>query len=308
MTATSATAATSARKLTWTRRRRSVARIWKQFAANRAGLVGLIILVVVGLLAILAPVLSNADGLDVTKVNGPLLSGPTAGYLLGTDNNGRSVLLLLWWGARISLFVGLTAALLTVVIGTVVGLISAHFGGWLAAVLMRITDFFLVMPSLVLAIALGAVLTHGEVTIVVALALTSWPTSARIVRAQTLTVETRPYIERSRALGAGHWHILGKHVLPAVMPLVLANATLTVAGSIIGESTLTFLGLGDPTQVSWGGMLDDAWKTGAVSASAWWFLLPPGLAIVVVVLAFTLCGRALEAVLSPGMRTRAGKK
>ncbi|HEY4453908.1 MAG TPA: ABC transporter permease [Pseudonocardiaceae bacterium] len=302
------TTLTSARRVTWTRRRNSVARVWKQFAANRGGLVGLIILVVVGLLAIFAPLLTNADGLDVTKANGPLLSGPTSGYLLGTDGNGRSVLLLLWWGARISLFVGLTAALLTVGIGTLVGLIAAHFGGWLSAVLMRVTDFFLVMPSLVLAIALGAVLTHGEVTIVVALALTSWPTSARIVRAQTLTVETRPYIERSRALGAGHWHILGKHVLPAVMPLVLANATLSVASAIIGESTLTFLGLGDPTQTSWGGMLDDAWKTGAVSASAWWYLLPPGLAIVVVVLAFTLVGRALEAVLSPGMRAMGKKK
>ena len=300
--------ATSARRVTWTRRRASVARVWREFAANRAGLFGLIVLVVVGLLAIFAPLLSNTDGLDVTKVNGPLLSGPTGGYLLGTDNNGRSVLLLLWWGARVSLFVGLTAALLTVGIGTLVGLVAAHFGGWLSALLMRVTDFFLVMPSLVLAIALGAVLTHGEVTIVVALALTSWPTSARIVRAQTLTVETRPYIERSRALGAGHSHILGKHVLPAVMPLVLANATLSVAGAIIGESTLTFLGLGDPSQISWGGMLDEAWKTGAISASAWWYLLPPGLAIVVVVLAFTLVGRALEAVLSPGMRAMARKK
>jgi peptide/nickel transport system permease protein len=214
------------------------------------------------------------------------------------------VLLLLWWGARISLFVGLTAALLTVGIGTLVGLVSAHFGGWLSAVLMRITDFFLVLPSLVLAIALGAVLTHGEVTIVVALALTSWPTSARIVRAQTLTVETRPYIERSRALGAGHWHILGKHVLPAVMPLVLANTTLNVAAAIIGESTLSFLGLGDPTQVSWGSMLSAAWANGAVTAGAWWYLLPPGIGIVVVVLAFTLCGRALEAVFTPALRGR----
>ncbi|HEV3360563.1 MAG TPA: ABC transporter permease [Pseudonocardiaceae bacterium] len=302
------TVAPSARRVTWTRRRNSVARVWKQFAANRAGLVGLVVLVVIGLLAIFAPVLTNADGLDVTKVNGPVLSGPTAGYPLGTDNNGRSVLLLLWWGARISLVVGLTAALLTVCIGAVVGLVAAHFGGWLSAVLMRVTDFFLVMPSLVLAIALGAVLVHGEVTIVVALALASWPTTARIVRAQTLTVETRPYIERSRALGAGHWHILGKHVLPAVMPLVLANTTLTVAGAIIGESTLTFLGLGDPTQVSWGGMLSEAWQTGAIAGGAWWYLLPPGLGIVVVVLAFTLCGRALESVLTPGLRTRAGKK
>jgi peptide/nickel transport system permease protein len=285
-----------------------MARAWRAFAAQHSGLVGLGLLVVIALLAMLAPVLTNAEGLDVTKVDGPQLAAPSAQYLLGTDETGRSILLLVWWGARISLLVGLTAALLTVIIGTVVGLISAHFGGWLSAVLMRVTDFFLVMPSLVLAIALSAVLAHGEVTIVIALGLTSWPTTARIVRAQTLTVETRPYIERAQALGGGHWHILGRHVLPAVMPLVLANTTLNVAGAIIGESTLTFLGLGDSTQVSWGSMLNEAWSTGAASAGAWWYLLPPGLGIVVVVLAFTLCGRALESVLTPAMRIGAGKK
>jgi peptide/nickel transport system permease protein len=308
MTTTTASTAPSARQVAWTRRRRSIARAWQAFAAQRSGLVGLALLVVIGLLALLAPVLSDAGGLDVTKVNGPQLAPPSSHYLLGTDENGRSVLLLVWWGARISLLVGLTAALLTVVIGTVVGLISAHFGGWLSAVLMRVTDFFLVLPSLVLAIALSAVLAHGELTIVLALGLTSWPTTARIVRAQTLTVETRPYIERARALGGGHWHVLGRHVLPAVMPLVLANTTLNVAGAIIGESTLTFLGLGDPSQVSWGSMLNEGWSTGAASAGAWWYLLPPGLGIVVVVLAFTLCGRALESVLTPAMRTGSGKK
>ncbi|HEX3780262.1 MAG TPA: ABC transporter permease [Pseudonocardiaceae bacterium] len=298
----------SASRVAWTRRRQSFVRAWQSFAVRRSGLVGLVLLIVIALLALLAPVLSNADGLDVTKVNGPQLAPPSSQYLLGTDENGRSILLLVWWGARISLLVGLTAALLTVVIGTVVGLVSAHFGGWLSAVLMRVTDFFLVMPSLVLAIALSAVLAHGEVTIVIALGLTSWPTTARIVRAQTLTIETRPYIERARALGGGHWHVLGRHVLPAVMPLVLANTTLTVAGAIVGESTLAFLGLGDPTQVSWGLMLNQAQSTGAVSAGAWWYLLPPGLGIVVVVLAFTLCGRALEQVLMPAMRTGSGKK
>jgi peptide/nickel transport system permease protein len=171
---------------------------------------------------------------------------------------------------------------------------------------MRFTDFFLILPSLVLAIALSTVLERGLGTIVLAIGVTSWPTTARIVRAQTLTVETRPYIDRARALGGGHWHVISRHVLPAVMPLVLANTTLNVAGAIIGESTLSFLGLGDPTQVSWGSMLNAAWQNGAVTAGAWWYLLPPGIGIVVVVLAFTLCGRALEAVLTPALRTGPG--
>ncbi len=286
------------------RRRHAFAAAARTFAADRAGVVGLVVLVVIVALAVLAPVLTDPAGLDVTRATGARLAAPGARYWLGTDESGRSVLLLTWWGARISLLVGLAAAALSVGIGTLVGLLAGHFGRWVSAILMRCTDFFLVLPSLVLAIALSTVLTRGLPTIVLAIGVTSWPTTARIVRAQTLTVETRPYIERARALGGGHWHVIGRHVLPAVLPLVLANTTLSVAGAIIGESTLSFLGLGDPTQVSWGSMLNAAWTNGAVTAGAWWYLLPPGIGIVLVVLAFTLCGRALEAVLTPSLRER----
>jgi len=124
------------------------------------------------------------------------------------------------------------------------------------------------------------------------------------VRSQTLTIESRPYIERSWALGAGNAHILGKHVLPAVLPLVLAHTTLTVGSAIIAESTLSFLGLGDPTTVSWGTMLKSALDTGAATAGFWWYVLPPGIAIVLVVLCFTLVGRAFEAVINPTLRGR----
>jgi peptide/nickel transport system permease protein len=290
--------------IVWARRRHAFTSAARTFAGDRAGLVGLVILVVIVALALLAPVLTDPGGLDVTKATGARLAAPGARYWLGTDESGRSVLLLMWWGARISLLVGLAAAGLSVGIGTLVGLLAGHFGRWVSAILMRCTDFFLILPSLVLAIALSTVLTRGLPTIVLAIGVTSWPTTARIVRAQTLTVETRPYIERARALGGGHWHVIGRHVLPAVLPLVLANTTLSVAGAIIGESTLSFLGLGDPTQVSWGSMLNAAWTNGAVTAGAWWYLLPPGIGIVIVVLAFTLCGRALEAVLTPALRKR----
>jgi len=270
--------------------------------AGAAGPVGLATLLGVALLAVAAPVLSDPAGLDVTKVGGPLLAAPSSGYWLGTDETGRSVLLLTWWGARVSLLVGVAAAVLSVGIGTVVGLLAGHFRGLAAAVLMPVTDFFLALPSLVLAIALSSVLPRGAGTIVLAIGLTAWPTTARLVRAQTLTVEVRPYLERARALGGGHGHLLVRHVLPAVFPLVLANATLTIGSAIIAESTLSFLGLGDPGRVSWGSMLEAAVDSGAVTAGAWWYLLPPGLGIVVVVLAFTVCGRALEAALDVGSR------
>jgi peptide/nickel transport system permease protein len=263
---------------------------------------GLVSLVLIGGLALAAPLLTDESGLDVTRATGATLRPPDGTFWLGTDEAGRSVLLLTWWGARVSLLVGLSAAVLSVVIGTVVGVLAAHFPGLIAATLMRITDFFLVLPALVLAIALSTVLERGLMTIVLAVGVTSWPTTARVVRAQALTIEARPYVERARALGAGHAHIMGRHVLPAVLPLVFANTTLSVAGAVTAESTLAFLGLGDPGRVSWGAMLKSAMDIGAVTAGAWWYLLPPGLGIVIVVLGFTLCGRALETLFHPRLR------
>ncbi|MEU3270085.1 ABC transporter permease [Saccharomonospora sp. NPDC006951] len=286
----------------WQRRRAAAATLWQEFSRNKGGLIGLGFLVVVVVLAALAPVITDESGLDVITATGTPLQPPSWEYLLGTDVDGRSVLLLTFWGARVSLLVGFAATVLSVFIGTLVGITAAHFGGWLSAVLLRFTDFFLVLPSLVLAIALSSVLPKGIATIILAVGVTSWPATARLVRAQTLTIESRPYIERAKALGGGHAHIVGKHVLPAVLPLVLANTTLVVGSSIIAESTLSFLGLGDPTAVSWGSMLQTALGSGSVTAGAWWYLLPPGLAIVVIVLSFTLVGRALETVLNPRLK------
>lgn len=294
--------ASSPTAIAWARRRESVAHVWREFAANKGGLAGLMLLALIVLLAVLAPVITNPDGLDVTKAPGTPLQAPSGDYLLGTDVDGRSVLLLTLWGARVSLLVGFSATVLSVFIGTLVGVTAAHFGRWVSAVLLRLTDFFLVLPSLVLAIALSTVLPQGVPTIILAVGVTSWPTTARIVRAQTLTIESRPYIERAKALGGGHRHVVGKHVLPGVLPLVLANTTLVVGSSIISESTLSFLGLGDPTAISWGSMLQTALSSGSVSQGAWWYLLPPGVSIVVIVLCFTLVGRALETVLNPRLK------
>jgi peptide/nickel transport system permease protein len=299
---TAVTVNRSVRALTWTRRRQAFGRFASRYATQRAGLVGLAALVLFVALALLAPVITNSAGLDVTKVHGAPLAAPSGHYLLGTDESGRSIALLTLWGARVSLLVGFLATVISMVVGTLVGIVAGHFRGWIQAVLMRLTDWFLVVPSLILAIALLSVLHRGVGTIIVAISITSWPGTARLIRAQTLSVEARPYVERARVLGAGHWHIMSRHVLPNVMPLVLANTTLTVAGAIIAESTLSFLGLGDPTHTSWGTMLESAKDSGAVTAGAYWYLLAPGVAIVIVVLAFTLCGRALEIALNPRLR------
>ncbi|MEU0771628.1 MULTISPECIES: ABC transporter permease [Streptomyces] len=287
------------RSLARRRRRDSAARFWRQYRTHRAGLFGLGALLLFALPALTAPLLVGSDVDDVTDAPGGPLEDPSTAFPFGTDRFGRNLLGLVIWGARVSLLVGLLAAVLSVAIGTLIGVTAGHFKGWYATVTMRITDWFLVMPTLVLAIALATVMPRSLLTIVVAIGVTTWPTTARLVRAQTLAVETRPYIERARALGGGHWHIMSRHVLPNVMPLVLAQTTLIISSAILAEATLAFLGLGDPTVVSWGALLQDAREAGAVSSGHWWYLVPPGVAIAVVALAFTLCGRAVEQVLNP---------
>ncbi|MBC9711756.1 ABC transporter permease [Streptomyces sp. TRM66268-LWL] len=294
-----AATAKSPRALKAARMRRSLARFWKEYRTHRSGLWGLAALILIALIAICAPLLVGADSESVTDAPGQAMEDPSGEFPLGTDQFGRSVLALLVWGSRVSLTVGLLAAFLCVAIGTVVGIVAGHFRGWYATVLMRVTDWFLVMPTLVLAIALATVMDRSMWTVILAIGITTWPTTARLVRAQTLAVESRPYIERARALGGGHGHIMLRHVLPNVMPLVLAQTTLVISSAILTESTLAFLGLSDPTVTSWGGMLQDAREAGAVSAGHWWYLAPPGLAIALVALAFTLCGRAVESVLNP---------
>jgi peptide/nickel transport system permease protein len=206
------------------------------------------------------------------------------------------------WGSRISLLVGLTATVLAIAIGAVVGITAGFFGGRPGGLLMRITEWFLVIPFLPLAIALAAVLGPSISNIILVIGVTSWPSTARLLRAQVLTLKERLYVDRSRALGASDRHVMGRHILPNVSSLVLANLTLTVPIAILSETTLSFLGLGDPSRASWGKMLQEAFEAGALTEQAWWYYVPPGLGIMLVVLAFTLVGQALEEVLDPRLR------
>ncbi len=304
MTATTATPTRSG-SIAWARRRATLARFGRAFLKRKSGVAGLIILAIFVAVALLAPVLYPKDLLDVTKATGPVMQPPSPGFPLGTDESGRSVLALLVWGTRISLVVGIAATVISMVIGTLMGIASGHYTNWFGALLERVTDWFLVIPFLPLAIVLATLLGASLLNVIVVIGITSWPGTARLVRAQTLSVEARPYLERARVLGGGNWHQITKHVLPNVMPLVLANTTLTVAIAILSETTLTFLGLGDPLHVSWGTMLDNAFSSGAITLGAWWYLIPPGVCVVIVVLAFTLVGRALEAIVDPHQSTEA---
>jgi peptide/nickel transport system permease protein len=188
---------------------------------------------------------------------------------------------------------------MAVVIGTLVGIASGHYHGGAGLLLERFTDWFLVIPFVPLAIVIITLVGGGLLTTIIVIGVTSWAGTARLVRAQTLSLEERPYLERARVLGAGDWQQMTRHILPNVFPLVLANATLTVSIAILTETTLAFLGLGDPFHVSWGTMLDNAYSDAAILRGAWWWVLPPGICVVLIVLSFTLMGRTLEVIFNP---------
>ena len=293
----------SGRRVAWRRRRRAFAAAWSDYRHSTPGMIGLVVLILIVAMALAAPLLaSEADLRAINAVDNPRWATPSEYAPLGTDNLGRSVWAQFVWGARISLLVGFAATVIAIVIGSLVGIVSGFFGGIPSAVLMRLTEWFLVIPFLPLAIVLAAILGPSVWNIILVIGITSWPATARVIRAQVLSVKERLYIERSRALGASSGHLMNRHVLPNVSPLILANLTLTVPVAILSETTLSFLGLGDPTRASWGKMLDEAFSAGALTRNAWWYYLPPGLGIMAVVLAFVLIGQALEEILDPRLK------
>jgi peptide/nickel transport system permease protein len=294
----------SASALARRRRAASLRRNWTLFRGHRSGLFGLGLLLFFIALAVFAPLIVDKDGLDLTKATAGVLEPPSREYWLGTDDSGRPILTQLIFGSRVSLFIGMFATLISMVIGTVIGLLSGFLEGWGAKVLFRLTEWFLVLPFLPLALILATILGRGLFNIALVIGVTSWPATALLIRAQALSIRERPYLERARVLGAGRWHQITRHALPNVMPMVFAQTTLTVAAAILTETTLSFLGLGDPTRVSWGSMLDNAFSVGAITTGAWWYIVPPGVCVVLVVLAFTLVGQALEDVFNPRLRER----
>ena len=282
-------------------------RTLKQFGQsvlkNKLAMSGTIILAFFFLLAIIGPILVPFSTMEFGEVEDILLA-PSARHWLGTDDMGRDVLANVIAGSRISLLIGATATAISMIIGTLIGIVSGYFGRGIDNLLMRFTDFFLVIPWLPLMMVLAAILGTSIWNIILVIGITGWAGTARVVRAQTLSVKERQYIERTVSLGAGSFHIMMRHVLPNVFPLVFANTVLVAAVAIVSETTLSFLGLGDPTMASWGMMLHYAFEGGATAAGAWWYYLPPGLCVVLVVLAFTLLGYAFDEILNPKLRER----
>lgn len=276
--------------------------IWARLRRNRLFWIGAVMLGLAIFVATFAPWIAPYDPYAQVRVTvSDIYQPPSAEHLLGTDDAGKDVLSSLIYGTRVSLLVGFTAALISLFIGGVVGLVAGYFGGRIGNLLMRFTDFFLVIPDLALQIVIVAIVGQSLRNIILVIGVLGWATTARLVRSQTLTVRERKYVQRAKAIGAGNFHILARHVFPQVVPLMLANTVLVISLAILSESTLAFIGLGDPTVISWGQMLNFAFTRGAVSAGAWWALIPPGLAIVWVVLGTTLIGNAAEEVLNPRM-------
>jgi peptide/nickel transport system permease protein len=287
-----------------------------RFGSRRDGVLGASILIFFAIIAIV-PDLFVGDLESVVTATGDRFDAPTAAHLFGTDRVGRDLLNLTVHGARVSMVIGLLATVITVAIGALLGIVSGFIGGVVDTVLMRITDFFLVLPTFVLALILAPILldiigTQAEifgmrmtlVVIVVVIGITSWASTARIIRSQTLSLRERAFVDRARVVGAGPGWIMRRHILPNVLNLIVANTVLTFAGAVLTETTLSFIGLGDPFQPSWGQLLNQAQVDGAAGLGAWWVIAPPSIAIILVVLAFTLVGGALDDVLNPKLRHR----
>ncbi len=275
-------------------------RSWTALRRKPIGLVGFIMLASIVLIAIFAPVLAPYDYYTSGDTNSSdIYNAPSPAHIFGTDDAGKDVFSGFVNGARVSLIVGFFAAFISIALGGLVGIVAGFYGGRIENTLMRLTDVMLVIPGLPLMMVIIALTKPSLFNIIFVIGIFGWTTTARIVRSQTLAVKSRKFVLRARAIGAGNFHIIRYHILPLVLPILVVQAVLTVSDAILAESTLSFLGLGDPTVASWGQMLNFAFSRGAMSTGAWWALVAPGVGIVWVVLGLTLFGQGLEQILNP---------
>lgn len=279
---------------------------WIIFRQSLLGKIGLILLVCFGLMAITSFIPPLIDPMydPMTGVDPEIISstGPSAQHWLGTDFMGRDILSQLLAGARVAFMVGVSAAFMSIFLGTAIGMIAGYAGRFVDTLLMRLADIIMVMPTLLVVLILSSLFGQLNIwTIVLIIALFRWPGVSRVIRAQTLSLKSRPFIEAARVAGASHLRIVFRHIMPNVLPLSFLYMTFRVTSAIIIEAALAFLGFGDPGTVSWGMMLQWVWKTGHMFKAPYW-LLPPGLCISLITLSFYMLGRAMDEVLDPRLR------
>ncbi|CAM3424536.1 ABC transporter permease [Rouxiella silvae] len=274
--------------------------VLQQLLRNPAGVIGLLILLLVIGMALLAPWLYPGDPLDMVATP-LLLPGAQSAYPLGTDAMGRDVIAGIFHGARVSLLIGVSATVIGLLIGTLFGSIGGYFGGVIDNILVRITALFQTMPAFLLVIILLAIATPSVSLIALSIGITSWPTVARLVRAEFRTLRDAEFVLAARAGGFSAWRIIFQEILPNALPAIIVTSSVMVASAILMESALAFLGLGDPNNVSWGSLIGSGRE---MLRSAWYLTAEPGLALVITILGLNLLGDALNDAFNPRLRKR----
>lgn len=275
---------------------------------DRQGRIGLIIVVLLALIALLAPVLAPYDPYDVAQRDVKGLA-PSLAHPLGTSiTTGQDVLSMLIYGTRVSLSIGLITGICIAFLGSLLGVAAGYLGGFVDNLLMRIVDVMMVIPTLPLVILITNVFGKSYVVIVLVFVLLGWTGLARTVRSLVLQIKTADYVKAAKLSGAGSGYIMLKHILPGVSHLVVMSTALTCAGIMIAESGLSFLGLGNPTAISWGKMLADAQSGGSMLFGQWWTILAPGIGIFLSVFSFMRIGLAIEGILNPRMKGQNGAR
>jgi len=275
-----------------------MSRLRQIMKGNKARWAGVAILSLFIICAVLAPWIAPHDPWEF----GPAFLHPSTTNLLGTNDVGQDIFSELLYGARISLLVGFAAALISVSLGTMIGLVAGFRKGIIDDLLMGVTDVFLVMPMLPLAILVSVYLGPSIWNLILVIGLLWWPSTARVIRSQVLIIRESGYVESARALGAGDLWIMRRHVLPNVLPLLMAKFVLTVAVAMLMEASLSFLGLGDPIAKSWGIMLRYAFLRGGFVGGMWWWYVPPGLAIGLCISSLTLISLSVEEKSDPRLK------
>ncbi len=272
---------------------------WRRFARNLGAMAGLVILLLVALMAALAPVIYPFSPWEMRGI--PFMPPGEGGFLLGSDSLGRDVAAGIAHGALVSFLVGGVSTVVALALGVTLGSVAGYFGGWVDDAIMRFTEFFQTIPSFVLAVVLVAIFTPSITSIVVAIALVSWPPVTRVVRAEFLSLRSREFVQAAEVLGRGPVAIMATEILPNALSPIIVLASLMVATAILLESSLSFLGLGDPNLMSWGFMIGSG---RSVIRIAWWMSVFPGIAIFLTVLALNLVGEGLNDALNPRLARR----